>query len=202
MTAVWLIAGTKVGETYPCRCAERKYSRCSPKYCPCSGRLDADQMPAGCCSRTAAKPATANSTEGLPVYPTPPTPHAGPEKGFRQTGDQDRYPRDPALSLSGPPDPPSDGGRDRGCSCPTPWEKKKASPGGVHCVECHTNWQSLAVYGSHRPSIWGPCRDPRQFRDVDTGRPLMTAYRVGSLLVWGWAPNNSNGQYSSTTRGG
>jgi hypothetical protein len=37
---VWLLAGTPVGEPYPCRCSERRFGRCSAVFCPCSGRMD------------------------------------------------------------------------------------------------------------------------------------------------------------------
>lgn len=36
----WLIAGTPIGEPYPCRCSESLYGKCSPLWCPCSGRSD------------------------------------------------------------------------------------------------------------------------------------------------------------------
>jgi hypothetical protein len=36
----WLIAGTLVTEPYPCRCHESRFGKCSPLWCPCSGRLD------------------------------------------------------------------------------------------------------------------------------------------------------------------
>ncbi len=37
---VWIVAGTRADEPYPCRCHERKYRKCSPAFCPCSGRPD------------------------------------------------------------------------------------------------------------------------------------------------------------------
>lgn len=40
MTSRWIITGTPVSEAYPCRCGEAKYGRCSPVFCPCSGRTD------------------------------------------------------------------------------------------------------------------------------------------------------------------
>ncbi len=44
----WLITGTPVTEPYPCRCGESRFGKCSPLWCPCSGRPD----PAGplCCA--------------------------------------------------------------------------------------------------------------------------------------------------------
>ena len=45
---VWLIAGSKLGETYPCRCHERKYDQCSAVFCPCAGRTDPQN--AACCA--------------------------------------------------------------------------------------------------------------------------------------------------------
>lgn len=45
---VWAIAGTPVGEPYPCRCAERLGDACSAAWCPCAGRVDV--LPAPCCS--------------------------------------------------------------------------------------------------------------------------------------------------------
>ena len=44
----WLIAGTPVNEPYPCRCAERRFERCSAAFCPCAGRPDV--LPEPCCS--------------------------------------------------------------------------------------------------------------------------------------------------------
>lgn len=53
---IWAVTRTPITKPYPCRCDERRYSRCSPKYCPCAGRTDhLDQMPAGCCARRAAE---------------------------------------------------------------------------------------------------------------------------------------------------
>lgn len=39
---------------YPCRCSERLYDRCNPKYCLCAGRADVDTttLPIHCCART------------------------------------------------------------------------------------------------------------------------------------------------------
>jgi hypothetical protein len=49
----WLIADTPVGAVYPCRCSERRYGKCHPKFCPCAGRTDdLYAMPAACCART------------------------------------------------------------------------------------------------------------------------------------------------------
>lgn len=48
MKDVWLIAGTRLKDEYPCRCHEAKYGRCHPAFCPCSGRLDYGP---GCCAR-------------------------------------------------------------------------------------------------------------------------------------------------------
>lgn len=44
----WMIAGTPVGQPYPCRCHESKFGRCSPLWCPCAGRPDI--FPEPCCS--------------------------------------------------------------------------------------------------------------------------------------------------------
>ncbi len=44
----WLVTGTPVGEPYPCRCAERRFSKCSAVFCPCAGRLDPPN--AECCA--------------------------------------------------------------------------------------------------------------------------------------------------------
>jgi hypothetical protein len=47
----WLIAGTPIGEPYPCRC--RNAGRCSaPRQCPCTGRPDPEAGngdPTRCC---------------------------------------------------------------------------------------------------------------------------------------------------------
>jgi hypothetical protein len=59
----WLIAGTPIDRTYPCKCVLGQ--RCKPWYrgcesapCPCAGRTDTDAMPAHCCARRAAESAT------------------------------------------------------------------------------------------------------------------------------------------------
>lgn len=46
----WIIAGTPVGDPYPCRCHERKYAKCSPMWCPCAGRTDIALTWANCCA--------------------------------------------------------------------------------------------------------------------------------------------------------
>jgi hypothetical protein len=45
---VWLVAGTPTSAPYPCRC--RPGGDCSPVFCPCAGRMDAWNWPAGCCA--------------------------------------------------------------------------------------------------------------------------------------------------------
>lgn len=47
MSGRWLIAGTPTSEPYPCRCAESRYGRCSPMWCPCAARQDPPE--AKCC---------------------------------------------------------------------------------------------------------------------------------------------------------
>jgi hypothetical protein len=46
---VWLVAGTPLDATYPCRCATTK--RCNPSYCSCLGRTDIETMPDVCCAK-------------------------------------------------------------------------------------------------------------------------------------------------------
>lgn len=50
---VWLIAGTAVGQPYPCRCAERGGRDCGRAWCPCWGRRDLATagriLPWSCC---------------------------------------------------------------------------------------------------------------------------------------------------------
>jgi hypothetical protein len=48
--SLWLIAGTPGNQPYPCRCSEARYGRCSPKWCPCAGRTDLDDVPPECCA--------------------------------------------------------------------------------------------------------------------------------------------------------
>lgn len=44
----WLVAGTPIDQRYPCRCDA---GDCSPAWCPCAARADAEAMPLSCCSR-------------------------------------------------------------------------------------------------------------------------------------------------------
>jgi hypothetical protein len=46
---IWIIAGTRLGDTYPCRCGRSR--KCDPQYCPCWSRTDAEAMPSGCCAK-------------------------------------------------------------------------------------------------------------------------------------------------------
>ncbi len=46
---IWLIAGTPLEDTYPCRCHERLGRTCSPAWCPCAG-YPRPGMPSWCCS--------------------------------------------------------------------------------------------------------------------------------------------------------
>lgn len=53
-TGVWLVAGTRVGEPYPCRCSVVRKCRTSgavPWQCPDVGRTDTQHLPVHCCAR-------------------------------------------------------------------------------------------------------------------------------------------------------
>ena len=50
MRGVWIIAGTPLNQPYPCRCDERRGGTCSPRWCPCAGRVDLHQVPPTCCA--------------------------------------------------------------------------------------------------------------------------------------------------------
>ncbi len=50
LAGTWIIAKTPTTQPYPCRCHERRYSKCHPRYCPCAGRTDTDHLPDGCCA--------------------------------------------------------------------------------------------------------------------------------------------------------
>lgn len=54
MRGTWLVAGTDLGDTYPCLCMGM---RDCGRHCPCRGRRDTDQMPPLCCARRAAETA-------------------------------------------------------------------------------------------------------------------------------------------------
>lgn len=67
-TGRWVIAGTPLGQPYPCRCELAARRPCSPVYCPCAGRVDLAHVPAGCCGHRvrphhAAAAARAESTK-------------------------------------------------------------------------------------------------------------------------------------------
>jgi hypothetical protein len=61
---VWLIARTPTDQPYPCRCSAS--GRCNPRYCPCAGRLDLDNVSANCCAHhnTSEVAAAAQRTGG------------------------------------------------------------------------------------------------------------------------------------------
>lgn len=69
---VWLWAGTRADEPYPCMCSQwmqlNEYTFCG-RNCPCAGRADTDHLPEGCCAvRRGRRPRT---VVGAPV-PIPP----------------------------------------------------------------------------------------------------------------------------------
>lgn len=70
------------------------------------------------------------------------------------------------------------------CDCPTPWDSDKR-PGGVHCVNCHTNWKSVSVMAMHQRRVTDPCRPPATLVDCGTGRPVVHGRREGAFVVWG-----------------
>ena len=52
MRGVWAIAGTDLGDVYPCMCLGDR--PCGMR-CPCRGRGDVETMPSFCCGRRAAE---------------------------------------------------------------------------------------------------------------------------------------------------
>lgn len=51
---MWLVAGTRVGEPYPCRCSASRKCKTTgavPWQCPDVGRTDTQHLPAWCCAR-------------------------------------------------------------------------------------------------------------------------------------------------------
>lgn len=49
-TGVWLIAGTALGQPYPCRCHESRDGwACANGRCPCAGRTDLVGLTPACC---------------------------------------------------------------------------------------------------------------------------------------------------------
>lgn len=46
----WLVAGTSILKPYPCRCEYWREGGCDATWCPCSGRTDVWNFPAGCCA--------------------------------------------------------------------------------------------------------------------------------------------------------
>lgn len=71
------------------------------------------------------------------------------------------------------------------CPCPTPFDGTRQ--GGQHCPDCHVNCVSSSVFSMLHPKL-GQHLDPGQIRDVERGTPLLAIRRVGTHLVWGWAP--------------
>lgn len=57
----WLVTGTPIDRTYPCRCNP---DGCR-NTCPCRGRLDTLDLPARCCARRAADTAARHEAKEL-----------------------------------------------------------------------------------------------------------------------------------------
>jgi hypothetical protein len=184
---VWFGVTARVGypvrscEFYPCIC-QPKYSKCRWRGCGCWGRQPDDRLPDLCCAFAPNNPALVpdgtvpealRASGGYPDSPEPPTTsRRGSEissRGISAT-------RDPLLEhvwrRVWSPDELS-------CTCSTPWDGR-AVGSGVHCVDCHYNFKSQLVYTMHRRGL-GPCRDPREVADVDTGVPLLVCNQAG---VW------------------
>lgn len=68
---VWLVVKSLADRPYPCRCHERLYEKCSPKYCPCNGRDDIESVPADCCARLAAERSLRLASSQRPVVDRP-----------------------------------------------------------------------------------------------------------------------------------
>jgi hypothetical protein len=48
---VWIVAGTPIGEPYPCPCGDARHHKRDPdRFCPCIGRRDLAVLPDGCCA--------------------------------------------------------------------------------------------------------------------------------------------------------
>jgi hypothetical protein len=78
------------------------------------------------------------------------------------------------------------------CACPTPWdgEARNAST-GLHCVECHENFQTIMAYDMHRKGIWDPCIDPSEIINRrewgGSGKPLMRLGAKNGKPIWAMA---------------
>jgi hypothetical protein len=198
MVSFWRVTGTSIFDPYPCRCHERKYSRCSPKWCVCSGRIDLWWLPTSCCAH--GNPARlppevwALATGGLPPSPaSEPVPLPRPQTAGARSGPQSpaggavapeatdgRWLSDPdETERRWPPELLT-------CQCRTPWDDVKRG-GGFHCPDCHNNFQSAICYQMHRKWATQECRDPGDILDVDTGEQILGLGRVGGFPVWYWA---------------
>lgn len=193
-TEVWAIAGTRLREPYPCRCHERKYGRCSPKYCPCHGRTDLDDpavraiMADDCCAME--RWAREREAELEVSQPAPPPgeldraavrasrvdPMAG-NAGYRESVNsaKERIAHAERASME----------MCERLKCRLPQSQTLS-----HCPECHRNYTPGAFQAHQRPVRAGskPCLDPQTTRIVGTDR---------RLFVWsngGWALNTKQGE--------
>lgn len=48
-TGVWLVTGTALDRSYPCRCGGQGGRICGTQWCPCFGRTDLVGLTPACC---------------------------------------------------------------------------------------------------------------------------------------------------------
>jgi hypothetical protein len=204
----WIVAGVKTCEPYPCYCEQTRAN--APDFviepqcwwrkrgtgrlasrCPCWGRKTHPGLPVDCCGRHEANPQY--------VVPDLTGTWMADVADLSEIGLRELAPRDAPTTSSASANTEQDAGPQAypmperrwrpdeiTCPCETPWDKQK-TPGGYHCVGCHTNWVNVATAMPHQRSILHPCRPPQSFVDVDTGRRMLYARNVKGFEVWAFA---------------
>ena len=201
-------------EPYPCRCSFSGRQRCGGwRSCPCHAHpRPPGLLPDTCCAKWTYElwlkglvarggraalvmldPGLALDTPEMasvtsPSVPGVPQAPPGTPRGSVASGDTSSVPArggsTPAGGRLGPyerrwtPD-------ELTCACSTPFDGTRQ--GGQHCPDCHVNCVSSSVFVMLHP-VLGQHLDPAAIRDVERGTALLAIRRVGTHLIWGWAP--------------
>lgn len=182
---VWLAAGTRIGEPYPCRCDLTGRPSCTSRRCPCWGSAPRPDV-TGCCSNSPRNPRPRPLVEPTGDVVTLRPSGVGPELPGQVVRIGEARPMlpeiiatdddHPPLARLFPPDTCT-------CPCQTPWDGDKRAK-GRHCIDCHENFASSSAFEMHKRWMLSPCRRPQEIMDVDTGALLLGQLRERGFRVW------------------